>query len=109
MPSTLYPDISNVAAPYLVGRIDHKLAIQMVRSVDTLHRRLLVGMLARLFAHQAQLLHQAANLEATNHDAIFPHHAHDATATSRTSALGEQFVNTAAKHHTLGIGLARPF
>ncbi|AIY41182.1 hypothetical protein LT85_2024 [Collimonas arenae] len=52
-------------------------------------------MATRLLADQTQFLHQSVDFEATNHDTIFSHHAYDAAATSRTSALNKQFMNAA--------------
>src|SRR5690606_28688500 len=66
-------------------------------------RGLLVGMAAGLLADQPQFLHQAADLEAANHRAFLTHHAHDATATSRASALDEQLVHATAQRHAFGI------
>jgi len=81
MPAALCPDVSDDAAPDLIGRIDHELPVEPIRDVDPFDRGLLVGMTTGLLADQSLLLHQASDLEAANHRALLAHHAHDAAAT----------------------------
>ncbi len=75
----------------------------MVRDIDPLDRGLLVGMAPRLLADQSKFFHQAADLEAANHRTFLAHHAHDAAAAGRASALDEQFVYPATQCHALSV------
>jgi uncharacterized protein (DUF1778 family) len=52
---------------------------------------------AWLFADQVRLIHQAANLEATDPKAKLPHHAHQGSGACRVAAEPEQLLDFAAK------------
>lgn len=82
MPTSLRPDVGDVATPHLVGSFGAELKVQPVRDIWPLNRSLLVHVRAGLFADQAQLAHQPPHAKAANAYAILTQHAQDA-ATAR--------------------------
>ena len=72
--------IGDVTAPRLVWVAAAELTIQPVWYVWPFHSGLLVSVWTWLFADQPKLTHQAANLEASNHNAFLIKHGGDHTA-----------------------------
>lgn len=80
-PSTLCPDVGDVAAPDSVWRCHGELPFQNIGNVRAFDRGLLVRMRTRLFADQSLFLHQASDFEASDMDAFIPEHGNDTAAT----------------------------
>ncbi|MOA49098.1 hypothetical protein D3C78_1719430 [compost metagenome] len=57
-----------------------------------------------LLADEAQLTHQTSNPKTANHHTLLTHHAHDAAAARRSSAVTEKLVDLATQGYTTSIG-----
>ncbi len=82
MPTTLRPNVGDVAAPHLVRALDSEIAVQSIRDIRALNCCLLICVRARLLADEAQLTHQPAHTETADRHAFLAQHAQDASATS---------------------------
>src|SRR5690606_7902182 len=82
IPSTLRPDVRDIAAPNRIRRCNSELALKVVGNVGPFNSGALVRMGTRLLTDQTLLLHQASDLEAAHFDALIPEHGNDTAAAS---------------------------
>lgn len=102
-PSTLRPDIGDIATPDPVWRGNGELLVEDIGNIRALNRGLLVRMRAWLLADQSLFPHQASDLEAPNLGAFVLEHGNDTATTGRATALAEQLVDAAAQSHSAHI------
>lgn len=78
--ANLCPDVGDVIAPDLIGRINHELPVKAIRDVDSINSSLHVGMTNGLLSDQPHILYQTNALKAASCHALGAHQAHDAHA-----------------------------
>jgi hypothetical protein len=101
MPTSLRPQIGDVATPDLVLRRHIELPIKVIRDINSFDRCSLICMTAWLLTDQPELFHQATDFEATNRSTLLAQHPHNAAAACRTAALHKQLVHTTTQGHAL--------